>query len=439
MNQRAWFHNIIRTWWPLAASWLLMSLEGPAISATIARLANPEINLAAYGGVVFPLALLIEAPVIMLLAASTTLCKDWDSYRKIYRFMMLLSATLTLLHLVVAFTPLFDVFALRVISAPPEILEPARLGLRVMLPWTWSIAYRRFQQGVMIRFGHSRLVGSGTLVRLSVILALLVTGYVTGLPGILAATAAQAAGVMAEAAYAGIRIQPILRGQVRLAAPAEPLTTREFIHFYLPLALTSLLTLGWQPIASAALGRMLNPLASLAVLPVTSGLVFMFRSVGMAFNEVVVALIDEPHAYRALRRFAFILTSVIALLALLMALPPVSALWFGKVSGLSPDLLRLAQSAFRLAALASLLSPLQSWFQGAILYSRRTRAIPESISAFLLTVLAGLIIGGSLFKVTGLLIAMTSFSLANLAQTIWLWARSRAVLHSVRLRDEALQ
>lgn len=53
-----------------------MGLEGPAISAVIARLANPEINLAAYGGVVFPLALFIEAPIIMLLAASTALSTD---------------------------------------------------------------------------------------------------------------------------------------------------------------------------------------------------------------------------------------------------------------------------------------------------------------------------------------------------------------------------
>lgn len=65
--------RIVKTWWPLAASWLLMGLEGPAISAVIARLANPEINLAAYGGVVFPLTLFIEAPIIMLLAASTAL------------------------------------------------------------------------------------------------------------------------------------------------------------------------------------------------------------------------------------------------------------------------------------------------------------------------------------------------------------------------------
>ena len=71
--------RILHTWWPLAASWLLMGAELPALSAVVARLANPEINLAAYGGVVFPLALIFELPVIMLLAASTALSKDYDS------------------------------------------------------------------------------------------------------------------------------------------------------------------------------------------------------------------------------------------------------------------------------------------------------------------------------------------------------------------------
>jgi hypothetical protein len=90
--------KIIKVWCPLAASWLLMGVEMPVISAVMARLANPEISLATHGGIVFPLALIIEAPVIMLLSASTALCKDWDSYQKIFRFMMIMGASLTVLH-----------------------------------------------------------------------------------------------------------------------------------------------------------------------------------------------------------------------------------------------------------------------------------------------------------------------------------------------------
>jgi hypothetical protein len=54
--------KIFSTWWPLALSWFLMALELPALSAVIARLPNPKINLAAYGGIVFPLALMQVHP-----------------------------------------------------------------------------------------------------------------------------------------------------------------------------------------------------------------------------------------------------------------------------------------------------------------------------------------------------------------------------------------
>lgn len=84
-----------------------MALELPALSAIIARLADPKINLAAYGGIVFPLALIVEAPIIMLLAASTALSKDWESYRKIRKFMHTTAGILTALHVIIVSTPLY--------------------------------------------------------------------------------------------------------------------------------------------------------------------------------------------------------------------------------------------------------------------------------------------------------------------------------------------
>src|SRR5690606_5323550 len=71
--------EVFRSWLPLATSWLVMGLELPIVSAVMARLADPEINLAAYGGVTMPIALLIEAPIMMLLSASTALGRDLAS------------------------------------------------------------------------------------------------------------------------------------------------------------------------------------------------------------------------------------------------------------------------------------------------------------------------------------------------------------------------
>src|SRR3970282_598647 len=143
--------RILRTWWPLAASWLLMGAELPALSAVVARLPNPEINLAAYGEIVFALALIIESPIIMLLAASTALSKDPDSYQKIRRFMMVSGAILPALHILVAFTPLYTFIVERVIGAPPEIVAPGRIGLMMKTPWTSSIGYRRVALVVLMR------------------------------------------------------------------------------------------------------------------------------------------------------------------------------------------------------------------------------------------------------------------------------------------------
>src|SRR6185503_3362125 len=131
-----------------------MGVELPLFTACVARMREPEVNLAAYGSLVFPIALVIEAPIMMLLAAATTLAADRDAWGRVRRFMHKTSACLTALHVTIAFTPLFDLLAVRLFGVPGEVIEPARLGLRLMTPWTWSIAYRRTHQGVLIR--HER-------------------------------------------------------------------------------------------------------------------------------------------------------------------------------------------------------------------------------------------------------------------------------------------
>lgn len=428
--------KIFLTWLPLAASWLLMGVEMPVITAVMARLQNPEISLATHGGIVFPLALIIEAPVIMLLSASTALSKDWASYQKIHRFMMILGATLTGVHLLVVVTPLYDLVVVRLLGVPAEIIESGRIGLVFMLPWTWSIAYRRFQQGVMIRFGHSKAVGVGTMVRLATDVVVLGSGLLIGsIPGYIIGAASQGLSTLAEAIYSGIRVRPIIKYQLKPAPKAEELKWGAFFNFYIPLALTSFLSLVWQPIGSAALSRMPKALDSLAVWSVVSGLIFMLRSTGLAFNEVVVAQIDQPGSSRELRKFTKVLSLLITGLHFLIAATPLAFLWFTYVSGLPPSLVEIARIGFWLGLPMGGLSVLQSWFQGTILYSKNTKGISESMAIFLATVLVVLGAGVITGKFTGLYVGLFGFSMANLTQTIWLFIRSRTIMHKINQRD----
>ena len=83
--------RILLFWLPLAATWLMMSIEGPFLAAVIARLSQPKYNLAAYG-VAFSFAMLMESPVIMIMTASTALVKDRDSLRTLGGFTLRLNA-----------------------------------------------------------------------------------------------------------------------------------------------------------------------------------------------------------------------------------------------------------------------------------------------------------------------------------------------------------
>ena len=422
--------RILQTWWPLAFSWLLMGVELPAVSAVMARLAQPEISLAAYGGVVFPLALIIEAPVIMLLAASTALCKDWASYLVVRRYMRGAAVVLTLLHVLLAFTPLFDVVVGGIIGAPEAIRPAARLGLQIMTPWTGAIAYRRFQQGILIRFGRSSAVGLGTVVRLLANAGVLVFGGLYwNVPGIVVGTTGISLGVVAEAFAAGFWVRPVLRGPLREAAPiSPPLTFRGFLSFYVPLALTSLIGLIGLPMGSAGMSRMPRPLDSLATWPVVNGFTFLFRGVGMAYNEVVVASLDQPDSITALRRFAVWAAIVGSVIYLVVVATPLIEIWLGTVSALPERLVELGRRSIWLFLLMPAHGFFQSFYQGILVDSRRTRAITEAIIAYLSISALVLVLGILWGRADGLYFGLAGVFLGAMAQLGWLRFRVADVL-----------
>lgn len=431
--------TVFRTWWPLAASWVLMGLELPMVSAVIARLPDAKIHLAAYGGVVFPVALMIESPVVMLLSASTALSRDEASYRLVRRFMLGLGLAFTSLHALVAFTPLYDLLAAGVLGVPEPVREPARLGLRLMTPWTLSIAYRRFQQGVLIRFGHPHAVSIGTGVRLGANAVVLAAGSAAGgLPGIAVGTAAIATGVVAEAVYAGLAVRPVRHGALRRAPAVAPaLTPGAFVRFYLPLMLTPMLAFLGAPLSSAAISRMPRALESLAVWPVVNGLVFTLRSVGFAFNEVVVALLDRPHALAPLRRFAHGLAFATTAALLLVAATPLGTLWLVRLSALPAELAALGGVALWLSLALPGLNALQSLHQGAIVHSRSTRAVTESVVILLGVTAAVLGAGVAIGRVSGLWVASLAAVAGAGFQVAWLARRSRAARRAIAADDAA--
>ena len=381
------YPRIAAFWLPLAGTWLMMAAEGPYLAAIIARLDQPTENLAAFG-VAFALAIIIEAPVIMLMAASTALVTDAASYAALRRFTYTLAAGLTLVQVVAVLPPVFDWIALSLIGLPPDVARLTHHGLAIMLPWPIAIGYRRFRQGLLIRRRLTRLVTCGTAVRLAAMsAAALAAARVPGLQGVHVGTIALATGVVVEAAASRIMtrgvVAELLAGPSppaatdgRASRPVDALTMPAIFRFYLPLAMTSLLAMAVQPAVTFFVGQSRFALESLAVLPVIHGLTFLFRALGLSFQEVGIALFgDRWEQYRPIRNFGWMLAAFAAGGLGLIVFTPLAAVWFEDVSGLSPEL-----TAFALlpAQILALLPAGSVWicFQRAVLvHARRTAPI----------------------------------------------------------------
>ena len=227
-----------------------------------------------------------------------------------------------------------------------------------------------------------------------------------------------------------------MRGVLRQAPVVEPaLTLPVFLRFYLPLMVTPLINFLAMPVSAAAMSRMPIALGSLAAWPALSGATFTLRSLGFAYNEVVVSQLDAYRPVPALRRFAWLLGGTTGALLLLAAATPLGALWFRDVAALPPETRGMATLALWLLVLSPTFSALQSWHQGVLVHSRRTKGITESVLALLVT--TALVLGGGVWlqRWPGLYFAAAGLTFGIAAQVSWLSLRSRPAIATLIARD----
>ncbi len=363
---------------PLFSTWLMMGVEGPFIAAVIARLGDATFNLAAYG-VAFSLGMFFEAPIIMMLSAANVLVKGRRSYMKLRRFNVLLNALITLAMALVLVPPVFFWLSERLIGMPRPVSLLCRQATLLLLPWPAAIGFRRFYQGILIGNGMPRRVAYGTVVRLAAMAATaLGLTLFSPLPGASVGAAALSAGVVMEAVASRIMARGLIQRLLGGDRPEEPrlIGSRELAAFYFPLALTSLLSLAVHPMMSFFLGKARLPIESLAVLPVVNSLAFVFRSVGLSFQEAAIALLKTGgESTRRLRSFAWLLGAASSGIMLAIAFSPAVGLWFSGVSGLAPDLARLAVVPTRIFSLIPAFEVLLAFQRARLVVGQRTRPI----------------------------------------------------------------
>jgi len=420
------YKKIFLLWVPLASMWLMMGIEMPLINAVIARLSNAKANLAAFG-VTLAISLIIESPVIQLLAAGTALSDSRSNYKKLMKFMHILGASLTALHLLFALTPLYGLLLEYVIGVPADIIPLSRRSFLWMFPWTAAVGYRRLWQGVLIRNGKTKVIPVTMIARLIVTTATLIAGF--SFPEISGAEVGSIAltfGVITGAVISYLFLRPLVKSFTD-EKNHEILSWNKLLKFYYPLALTNFVTFIVRPVLTFGIAKAAFPLESLAAWPVVTSLMFLFRSMSLAYQEVAVSLLKGNKDFKALSNFAAFLGISLSCLFFLIAATPLSAIWYKYAAGLENDLIHFTRIPTLIVTFIPAITGFISWYRGILIFRQNTKVIANAVFLNSLILIAIILTGPFLLSVQGGIIAAAAYTFSMLTEAIFLHRKTKSM------------
>lgn len=413
------YNGIFKFWMPLVATWLMMAFEGPYLSSLIARMPDPKYNLAAYGAA-FAFALIIEAPIIMIMSASTKLVRDSQSLDKLRKFTWILNFSITAAMLILIIPPVFDFIALDLVNLPPRVAQLTYYATVILIPWPGSIGYRRFYQGILISNGKPQRVTYGTILRLAAMsVTALVLFLIGDIPGVVVGASALSIGVVTEGFASRIMAKKGTDALEKIKNNPDkrkPLSYKGIFNFYYPLALTAVVGLGVQPIVTFFMGQSFMPLESLAVFPVVSNFVFFFRAIGLSFHEAAIALLgDNFEGYTKLRNFGFYSGIIIFTALGILAFTPISNFIFGYIFGLEPDLVKLTKLPVVIMSFIPPLTLLISFQRAVLINDDNTKPVSNATVTEVAGIVIVLLIFINFTHVFGAVAAAIAFMIGRLA------------------------
>jgi Na+-driven multidrug efflux pump len=407
----------------------MMVLEPSIINIGLGRTLDPDLALAAYG-VAFSLALLVEAPILMILDASVARSTDRDAFLLVRRFTVLLAVLVTAVGLAVSLTPLYGLVVEELMNIPSDVADRARPTLQVLSFWPAPIAWRRAYQGLLIRNGRTGAIGWATLARLLTLAGGIYVGLLF-LPdrGALVAGIAMDLSVAFEALLITAAARPVLRSAAYGRNPEEQassLNLRDLWRFYRPLAMTTILRQTTRPMLNAGIAAAALARPSLAAWPVAWGLATLITGPAWSLQQLATALVVDHTSYRPVKRFTVSLSLLFTMLLASVAFSPLYDLVMGGIYNLSPELQELARPAVQIMSMLPLVMGIQSLLRGVLIRQGCTREVQAAMMANVIVLAVSLFIGVALSPVVGVTLAALATAAGNFAELAWLhWRPGR--------------
>lgn len=372
------------------------------------------------------LAMAVESPVIDLLSTSTTLSRHRQGFAQMTRFALMLMLWVTAVQGVIAFTPLYWFITEGLLNTPRPVAEAVQTPMQIILFWSAAVGWRRYLQGVMIRHGATRPISFGTLVRVAAIAGVgfgLSAG--TELPKLNVVAIALTASVFAEALFIQLVSLSVIRRLPEKPADEPPLELKRLFSFHLPLTGSTFVTLLALPMINAALGRLPNPVLSMASWQVGFSLIWLFRTATFALPETVITLYERGARQKILAGFCLAVGGLLTGLMLVVHFTAADAWYFRNVLEVQQELIAGAALCILLCALLPLINSAMAALRGFLTAEHVTSVRLYAIGGGM-SVLAGTLFIGVREQWPGLPCATAALVLSQVAELAilsWFWAR----------------
>ena len=160
--------------------------------------------------------------------------------------------------------------------------------------------------------------------------------------------------------------------------------------FFLPLAAAQLLQTLRDPVLDAGISRALEPATSLATFAVVASVIQILSASGTAIQSAYLVLVQGKQSYSIVRRYMFIYTGMIALIAALVSLPGIGESFFRSVMGTPEHLLPDVMTMMRIVLAVPIFNLIRQFFLVQLAHQRHSHLvwIAPGIGELVLLVLA---------------------------------------------------
>lgn len=352
----------------------MMMLSHSIIHASLARLPDPKVSLAAFS-ISFAFNNLLGSPIWTMQFVALAYIRDKASLRRVLFYAWRIWIALMAFDAMVVFTPVGDWLYGTVMGASPEVVAQARISTGVLFLIMPAVTFRSAATSLIMLNQQTLLVTLGTLARVASLAFFLTVlprwtgGALVGAFGHLLCVHVES-GMMSAVAW---------RYYLRLPADAERTPRyRELWRFSWPLFVNHFAESGVIFSINFFLGRLAQADLALAAYGVLHGLVRLLLSPVRNLTHTAQTLVRSREERRMMLGFSGQIVLLFSVLLFVLFYTPLSAWVLNTVMGLSQELSGYISPALRFSMLTGLAWGYAALFRGLLAAARTTKPIAKS-------------------------------------------------------------